>query len=115
MKQPQIKKLDKKWSELIRSKGQCEICGKTESLNAHHIIGRRNYTLRWARQNGCCLCAGHHTFARQSAHQDPEWFHDWLEENRHEDLEYLREKRNLVCKQDYEIINKELDGKQNDH
>lgn len=82
-------KLDKAWSRNILSKGKCEVCSKKESLNAHHIVGRRNLTLRWDLRNGVCLCAGCHTFRTLSAHQNPEWFHFWLEENRWEDLAYI--------------------------
>lgn len=109
MKKADIKKLDKLWSEKIREKGRCEICGQTETLNAHHIVGRRNHALRWSLQNGVCLCAKHHTFAKESAHQDPEWFHDWLEENRHQDLLQLREERGMVLKRHYEDIKREIE------
>ena len=108
MKKSDIKKLDKLWSQIIRNRGKCEVCGKHPSgnsyLNPHHIVGRRNYTLRWDIRNGVALCAGHHIFNRESAHQDSEWFHDWLEENRKEDLEYLRKRRNLILKQTYEEV-----------
>lgn len=103
MKKSEIKKLDKKWSQIIRSKGKCEVCN-ADANNPHHIIGRRNYTLRWDIRNGCLLCSGCHTFKTQSAHQDQIWFQDWLKENRKEDLEYLRERRNLVLKQTYDEV-----------
>jgi hypothetical protein len=102
VKKTEIKKLDKKWSEKIRSKN-CEVCNGSDT-NAHHIIGRRNYTLRWDVRNGCSLCPKHHVFGRESAHQDPIWFDQWLEEHRREDLEYLREQRNLVKKQTFEEV-----------
>jgi hypothetical protein len=76
------KKLDAIWSRIIRSKGACEVCGKSENLNAHHLIGRRDLSLRWVPMNGVCLCAGCHTFKLQSAHQDPLWFHEWLVANK---------------------------------
>ena len=105
MKKSEIKKLDKLFSDIIRSLGHCEINNcQNSNLNTHHIVGRRNFTLRWDRQNGCCLCASHHTFARESAHQDSEWFHDWLEENRPEDLIYIAFMRNKVLKQTYEEV-----------
>ena len=104
MKKPEIKKLDKLWSEKIRSKGKCEVCGKNISLNSHHIVGRRNHTLRWDAKNGVCLCSGCHVFSTRSAHQDPIGFNDWLEENCKEDLEYLREQRDIVKKQTDEDV-----------
>jgi hypothetical protein len=86
-------KLDKLWSEKIRSIGKCEVCGETGYLNAHHIIGRLNKIVRWDLKNGVCLCAGCHTFRRLSAHQDPEYFHDWLVEHKPDVLVYLQTKR----------------------
>lgn len=110
MKKSEIKKLDKVWSEKIRSKGACEVCHKTTSLNAHHIIGRRNRSVRWDLRNGVCLCAGCHKFSKLSAHQDPEWFHDWLKENRNEDLDYLRLERNKIYTQFYDEVIEKMEG-----
>lgn len=104
MKKADIKKLDKIWSEKIRSKERCEICNKSDGLNSHHIIGRRNFTLRWELANGACLCSGCHVFNRLSAHQDPLWFDEWLDKNRYEDVQYLRDQRNIVKKQTYEEV-----------
>jgi len=87
------KRLDKLWSGIIRSKGNCEVCGKREYLNAHHIRGRKALNTRWDLKNGVCLCAGCHTFKNQSAHQDPLWFNDWLKLNKPEVIEHLKDKR----------------------
>jgi hypothetical protein len=92
------KKLDKAWSKAVLSKGKCEVCGLREHLNAHHIEGRRNLRLRWDLQNGVCLCSGCHVFRKESAHQSPEWFHFFLEENRWEDLQYIMCVRNEIKK-----------------
>ena len=100
----QKKKLDSLWSTRIRSKGRCEVCGKDGYLNAHHIVGRRNRALRWDLRNGVCLCPGCHTFKTESAHQDLIWFNDWLKNNKAEDIDYLREKKNEICKPDFDII-----------
>lgn len=87
----QVKKIiDKKWSEKVRSLGSCEVCGKEEWLNAHHIIGRQDLRVRWDIRNGCCLCSGCHTMNNYSAHGNPLFFMEWMEENRPEDLEYLK-------------------------
>ena len=95
-----VKKLDKAWSEAVKkqAKNKCEVCGNRESLNSHHIVGRRNRRLRWELYNGVCLCAGCHTFKLQSAHQNPEWFHFWLEENRWEDLAKVNSTMNEIKK-----------------
>jgi predicted restriction endonuclease len=84
--------LDNLWSKIIRVRvdNKCEVCGSIDSINAHHIIGRSNYLLRWDLRNGVSLCAKHHKFDRwQSAHLNPIWFDSWLKKYRHEDFEYL--------------------------
>ena len=96
------KKMDTLWSLIIRSIGVCEVCesqglssvGKV--LNAHHIYGRRDFSLRWSVENGVCLCVSHHTFSPHlSAHQAPEEFHEWLVANKGQvfldDLRQMRE------------------------
>ena len=114
MKKPSKKtlknKADKLWSEIIRSKGKCEVCGITRNLQSHHIEGRRNLTLRFDLRNGVCLCPLHHTLSsRESAHQSPLWFQTWLTKNRRADLNYLFKKRlEINDKIDYEEVLKEL-------
>lgn len=108
-----MKKLDKAWSKSILSKGKCEVCGKSENLNGHHIEGRRNMALRWDTRNGVCLCAGCHVFKKESAHQSPEWFHFWLEENRWEDLSYVMLNRNNIVKWTVEDMQSKLEELQN--
>ena len=88
-----IKKADKLWSEIIRSKGRCEVCGRTDTLNAHHVVSRSCHYLRHEIRNGVCLCALHHVFGNNSAHKDPIWFYDWLEKNRKEDLNFLKKEK----------------------
>lgn len=88
------KECDALWSKIIRKKGTCEVCGKKLNLNAHHIIGRKNLTLRFDLKNGCCLCSGCHKFYQQSAHEDPLWFTEWLKQNRPDDYNYLQEQKN---------------------
>ena len=114
MKKPSRKTLkrqaDKLWSEIIRSKKCCEICGRPNANNPHHVIGRVNYILRWNIRNGCLLCAGCHTAHRFSAHNDPLYFMDWFKKTRPEDYEYLREKKNELWDKDYEKILIKLKG-----
>lgn len=46
-----------KWKKEILSKGECEICGSKEDLEAHHIIGWSDYPKgRIDVKNGMCLC-----------------------------------------------------------
>lgn len=94
------KKLDKAWSDVVKLQAgnKCEVCGKTDYINAHHIVGRRNYRLRWEIYNGVCLCSGCHTFKTDSAHQNPVWFEKWLKENRGEDYKLVESTMNEIKK-----------------
>ena len=85
------KKLDKLWTSAVLHTGchKCLICGATEKLNAHHIVGRRNLRLRWEVFNGVVLCTLHHVFGRQSAHQNPEWMHYEMEDKNWENLQKI--------------------------
>lgn len=104
------RKADKLWSKIVLLKGQCEVCGSRRALNPHHVVGRRNLTLRHDPRNGVCLCSLHHTFGRESAHQDPVWFLYWLTEHRPDDYNYLIERREVMALNiDYEQVMKELE------
>lgn len=100
------KKLDVLWSQLVKKQadGKCEVCGKQENLNSHHIVSRKNLNLRWDLKNGCCLCVGCHKFKNESAHLDPIWFIGWVIENRKSDYEYLLTKRNVMFDKDYSRV-----------
>ena len=113
MEKVQIKKLDRLWSKIVRGNGRCCVCGKVDTLNAHHYIGRRNRDVRWYVPNGFCLCSGCHTFKTRSAHQDPEWFREqalairgqaWLDNL----IEYSRIDC-MASKQDYDKIREYLE------
>lgn len=97
-----IKKLDKIWSETIRQREFCEMCGKPAN-NPHHVIGRRNLTLRWDLRCGCLLCAYCHTLSKFSAHQDPLGFAEYFKKARPDDYEYLLVRRNIRFDGNYEI------------
>lgn len=105
------KKLDTVWSQLVKLQAgnKCEVCGKTESLNSHHIVGRRNLRLRWETYNGVCLCAGCHTFKTDSFHQNPVWAEDWLKENRGQDLKLIRATMNEIQKWTIEDMQEKLE------
>jgi len=47
---------DKLWADYIKRPGKCFRCGKTEGLQAAHIIGRAQRVTRWHPHNGLCLC-----------------------------------------------------------
>ena len=79
------KLLDSLWSKAVKklAKEKCEYCESTNNLNSHHIIGRRNFAVRWNINNGVCLCGLHHTFSSKfSAHQTPTLFSDFIQKKR---------------------------------
>ena len=90
---------------------KCVICGNVK-INIHHIIGRRNKNVRWYIPNGCPLCAGDHTFLKDSAHQNPLKFRQKMIELRGEAWEKdLIEKGNQAWDKDiYKIKNYLLNG-----
>lgn len=91
------KKCDTLWSEIIRSKGYCEMCGRGNmQLNAHHIVGRVNKALRWDLRNGICLCVWCHKFSPTSAHSDPIGFIEFLKKVRPDDYDYLLVRKNDI-------------------
>jgi len=99
------RKADKLWRSVGKEKAVCEICKhypelkvNYTQLQAHHIIGRRNMTLRWDLRNRSWLCPVHHTFGVKSAHSDPQWFIDYLKEYRLDDFEYLESVKNTITK-----------------
>ena len=109
------KSLDNLWSLAVKKKAnnRCEVCHKAQSLNSHHIVGRRNLQVRWDIRNGVCLCVKHHKFGVESAHEDPLWFREWLEENRWEDYSYLYCVKNEIAKWTLEdLIEKEQELKE---
>jgi hypothetical protein len=107
------KKLDEAWSLAVKKRAgyKCEVCGIGESghLNSHHIVGRRNRMVRWDVRDGVCLCVKHHRFGIESAHEDPLWFREWLEENRWEDYAYLYTVKNQIKKWTLEDMEKQLE------
>lgn len=104
------KKLDEAWSKAVKKRAEwkCEVCGSEKCLNSHHIVGRRNRTLRWDCRNGVCLCVSHHKFGLESAHEDPLWFKEWLEDKRWEDYQYLYLVKNAIIKWTVEDMEKKL-------
>jgi predicted restriction endonuclease len=85
---------DKAWAKAVKDRDgwQCVICGSMVRLNAHHLIVRENHETKLDIRNGLSLCPKHHFFCRQiSAHNNPIGLFFWLEKNRPETLQYLRE------------------------
>lgn len=94
-------KCDKLFSELIRSIGLCERCGKSGNvvqLQTAHIYSRRYLNLRHDPLNALCLCASCHHWA----HDNPILFTKFVESKRTpKQLTYLQDKRNSLTKVDF--------------
>lgn len=82
-KTPRLPNYRKKSIELakkiVRSKGVCEYCGKTEGqMQGSHVFNERGYSLTAADLNNIvCLCATCHKWGRHAWHKGPEvivWF-----------------------------------------
>jgi hypothetical protein len=58
-------KATKLHSVLVRARGACERCGRTENLQCAHIISRRYSHTRCRLDNAFCLCAGCHIYLTQ--------------------------------------------------
>lgn len=113
------------WSRLIklRARGVCEVCGSRENLNAHHIEGRRNRATRYDLRNGVSLCAGHHVMYKESAHESPIWFVEWLKVHRNADYYHIQTLRHEITEwsedslqemyDEYIKLEKELNDKAN--
>ena len=115
------KKADKLFSTIGKEKAKCEVCESLPAserfnyslLNPHHIVGRKNKTLRWNLRNRVWLCPSHHTLGRESAHNDPVWFLRWLMKNRSDDCEFLGKARNTISHykiEDMQAIIKRLEA-----
>jgi len=94
-----LTKEDIEWANAVKDRDgrKCVICGNPERLNAHHIIVRENHSVKYDLMNGLSLCPLHHFFNRQiSAHNNPLGLIMWLEKNRPEQLNYLKEKMNAI-------------------
>lgn len=81
------KKLDKLFSEKIRSLGFCQKCGTTRNLQCAHIFSRKNLSIRWDEENAVCLCLKDHLYW---AHKEPVEFSKWV--SQFKNIPYLENK-----------------------
>lgn len=103
-----IKLADKLFSELVRSRGKCEHCGKTTSLQCAHIISRTNKHLRWNEDNALSLCVRCHLYW---SHRNPLEFTKWYQENYPVNYLFLMREKDKIepeLGQTIEFIIKEL-------
>ena len=101
-KEPLKKRMDVKWSIIIRGRAswKCEITpGKNNDncqLHAHHIVGKGCTFLRWDPRNGISLWSYRHKLGTPNAHDNPIWFTEQLKIIRLEDYEYLKPLENTL-------------------
>lgn len=84
------------FSKAVRARDKhCQSCGKTETLQAMHIVGRRSKIVRYSLDNAVTGCAACHRYFTEN----PLAFHDWLR-NLYGDghLDLLREKSRGILK-----------------
>lgn len=76
------KSCDNLWARLVKLQGDghCIVCGETKYLNAHHMISRENYSLRYDLNNSAILCVRCHRFGYQAVHVSPWFFEETLRE-----------------------------------
>jgi len=60
----QIKRMDLLWSQCIKARAGnvSELSEGADTLEAHHIHGKKNYHLRYALLSGICLTGVEHNF-----------------------------------------------------
>ena len=95
---------DKLWSKVVRlrAKNKCELCGSINTLNSHHIFGRKAMSTRYDTDNGILLCFKCHFV---EAHQNPARFYIWLVEKRgREWYDKLNKRHNNLIKMNYEVM-----------
>lgn len=101
------KRLDDLWAKIVKilAGNRCEKCGRSDTLNSHHVFSRSNHSVRWDFDNGVCLCAGCHCLNNDSAHKAPLEFAEWFKKKRGEKIyEHLRIKASQIYKPDYDLI-----------
>lgn len=78
------------WSRIVRQGGKCEICGRTEFLDAHHILPKERYpALKLDPRVGICCCKSHHKFGKYSFHRNAIWSTVWLMEHKPEQYAWV--------------------------
>jgi len=96
------RKMDECWSKKVRQRDNyiCQVCGCTykqiQGIQAAHILPREFPETRWDLQNGIALCSLHHRWGKNSAHNNPIWFTEWLKERKPEQYNYLVNKMNQI-------------------
>ena len=87
---------DAAFSKAVRmARPACEYCGRTDTLEAAHIYGRRSKSVRWDTLNILVLCHHHHRVFTENPVEFTVWMQGYLGQGY---LDILNEKRNRIFK-----------------
>ena len=87
---------DTAFSKAVRmARPACEYCGKTDTLEAAHIFGRRSKSVRWDTLNILVLCHHHHRFFTENPVEFTVWLQGYVGQGY---LDILNEKRQRIFK-----------------
>jgi len=67
---------DRLFSQLIRSRGYCERCGKGGRLETSHIYSRRYASVRCDPLNAVCMCSSCHRWWHDKPVDAVSWLHE---------------------------------------
>lgn len=99
-RQQSIRMLDTRWSAYIRSYGQCEYCGRRDTLTDSHIIGRSYMKTRFDPRNNQCICFSDHGMLESQ----PVAFARWVESTScGQYVDTMTIQANSSVKPDYEL------------
>ena len=82
----------KKWADWVKERAgfKCEICGRAEPLDSHHLLSSKLLHVRLAVDIGICLCKKCHKFDYYcSPHKAPIGFAEWLRIHKPEQYRYV--------------------------
>jgi len=76
---PTDKELNTLWAECVKERAgrRSEYSGKTDRLNAHHILGKASQRLRWELENGVCITGGEHKYIAHGDTTRKSKFEEW--------------------------------------
>lgn len=87
------KENDKLWAECIKARAgyMSELSKQIGYLQAHHILGKKNYSLRYDLDNGICLTYSEHIYGIH---------------NQSKSLHYLEQIKAVIGRERWERLNK---------
>jgi len=86
------------WAEYVKVRDNytCQICGRKEYLNSHHIITAKCIYTKFDPEVGITLCSKCHKLGTVSAHSTPWIIYEWLAKNKPEQYEWFLKNKDKV-------------------